>query len=426
LTWILDDEPETLMAYAFTSNDERSQGQWEHSQITFTLKRSGVRATLINGRIAPSYDHRLDIYCEKGIIQVLNPSGEGAIGVAFHERFKQSYIHQMEAFVHSVAGATAASAVAALATPAALASVELTNLSLERTRFLARLVDACEQSAAAGGIEVPVGPGLRSYGKDTACRVRDLYRTMRSRQTYQHAMALRTKYGQLGSLRMSMWEALDSLEGFVDVSDPDVDLPNLVHLFQTAESIRAAGLPEWLQLTGLIHDVGKMIYLRGSDEDGTSVGEQWAVVGDTFVLGCTLPDCTVFPEFNKLHPDRDVPEFQGELGIYSPSCGLDAVVTAYGHDEYLYQVLVQNEGVKLPAEALYVVRFHSLYPWHTGGAYAALESSMDRERKAWVLLFNQHDLYTKRNVMYTTKEMGEMRAYYTKLIDKFLPPTLAF
>ena len=30
---------------------------------------------------------------------------------------------------------------------------------------------------------------------------------------------------------------------------------------------------------------------------------------------------------------------------------------------YLYQVLCQNEGVRLPAEALYIIRYHSLYPW---------------------------------------------------------------
>eukprot|EP00966_Prymnesium_polylepis_P197960 4587141-Prymnesium_polylepis.1 len=32
--------------------------------------RNGLDATLIHRRIAPSYDHRLDIVCEKGTIQV--------------------------------------------------------------------------------------------------------------------------------------------------------------------------------------------------------------------------------------------------------------------------------------------------------------------------------------------------------------------
>ena len=39
---------------------------------------------------------------------------------------------------------------------------------------------------------------------------------------------------------------------------------HLVHTFaayhpQCAEGLRAAGMPDWLQLTGLIHDLGKMV-----------------------------------------------------------------------------------------------------------------------------------------------------------------------
>ena len=47
----------------------------------------------------------------------------------------------------------------------------------------------------------------------------------------------------------------------VDESDPDIDLPNSVHAFQTAERIRAEHPDkEWFQLTGLIHDLGKVIF----------------------------------------------------------------------------------------------------------------------------------------------------------------------
>ena len=35
-------------------------------------------------------------------------------------------------------------------------------------------------------------------------------------------------------------EALDKLNDMVDESDPDIDLPNSVHAFQTAERIRLA------------------------------------------------------------------------------------------------------------------------------------------------------------------------------------------
>lgn len=56
-----------------------------------------------------------------------------------------------------------------------------------------------------------------------------------------------------------MRQALEKLNDLVDESDPDVDIPNIVHAFQTAERIRK-DYPndDWLQLTGLIHDAGKV------------------------------------------------------------------------------------------------------------------------------------------------------------------------
>merc|ERR1711964_622902 len=124
--------------------------------------------------------------------------------------------------------------------------------------------------------------------------------------------------------------------------------------------LRAANAPDWLQLTGLIHDCGKMIYLRGCDEDGTSMAEQWSIAGDTWIVGCAMPTSPVFSELNDASPDARDPQRRTELGIYQEGCGLDRTLCAFGHDEYMYQVLRQNEGVKLPKEALYIVRYHSL------------------------------------------------------------------
>ena len=69
--------------------------------------------------------------------------------------------------------------------------------------------------------------------------------------------------GQMDRVRKSIWYALDQLAAFVDVSDVDVSLPNHIHAFQTAEGLRAQGMHDWLHLTGLIHDCGKMIIMRG-------------------------------------------------------------------------------------------------------------------------------------------------------------------
>jgi hypothetical protein len=50
--------------------------------------------------------------------------------------------------------------------------------------------------------------------------------------------------------------------------------PNLEHMLQTAESMRAAGLPDWMQLVGLLHDMGKIMFLWGDRETGQEVGSR--------------------------------------------------------------------------------------------------------------------------------------------------------
>lgn len=66
-----------------------------------------------------------------------------------------------------------------------------------------------------------------------------------------------------------MKDALIRLNELVDESDPDLDIPNIVHAFQTAERIRK-DYPndDWFHLTGLIHDAGKV--KRYSSLSGTN------------------------------------------------------------------------------------------------------------------------------------------------------------
>lgn len=59
---------------------------------------------------------------------------------------------------------------------------------------------------------------------------------------------------------------------------------------------------------------------------------------------------------------------------------------SWSHDEYLYQVLKHNKST-LPEEALYMVRYHSFYPWHTGEDYKHLANTDDENMKKWVLEF---------------------------------------
>src|SRR5690606_9289323 len=125
------------------------------------------------------------------------------------------------------------------------------------------------------------------------------------------------------------------------------------------------------QLVGLLHDMGKIMFLWGTPEDGqqgTADGPQWALGGDTWVVGCRLPDTLVFPEYNALNPDMQDPVMSTEYGIYEPHCGIHNLYWAYGHDEYMYQMLVAN-NTTIPEEGLAMIRFHSAYPLHREGEY---------------------------------------------------------
>ena len=66
---------------------------------------------------------------------------------------------------------------------------------------------------------------------------------------------------QFNKFKMTIKDALIKLNDLVDESDPDTSLPNIVHAFQTAESIRKTHPDlDWFHLTGLIHDLGKVKY----------------------------------------------------------------------------------------------------------------------------------------------------------------------
>lgn len=173
-----------------------------------------------------------------------------------------------------------------------------------------------------------------------------------------------------------MIQALQELNRLVDDSDPDISLPNIMHAFQTAERIRQVHPDkEWLHLTGLIHDLGKIMALWGQP--------QWSTVGDTFPVGAQFSDSIVFAESFASNPDTTDPRYNTLYGMYAEHCGLDNVLMSWGHDEYLYHVLKGN-NCTLPLEALYIIRFHSFYPWHTSRAYGHLCSAHDAEMLAWV------------------------------------------
>ena len=247
---------------------------------------------------------------------------------------------------------------------------------------------------------------FRNYKEDANANVTEFYRQNHRFQTLDFIVDKKAQYCGLTRGKKSIWEMAEYLNTLVDDSDPDTDLTQIEHLMQTAEAMRKDDQPRWFILTGLVHDLGKVLCLYGDP--------QWAVVGDTFPAGCAYSDQIVFPEFFSANPDSQVPAYQSKYGIYQPNCGLDKVHLSWGHDEYIYTV-TRNF---LPEPAQYMLRYHSFYAAHRHNAYRHLMNEHDEQMFEWVRKFNPYDLYSKSA---TKPNIKEIQPYYEDLVSEFFP-----
>ncbi|TDZ38812.1 Inositol oxygenase 1 [Colletotrichum spinosum] len=255
---------------------------------------------------------------------------------------------------------------------------------------------------------------FRQY-EDACDRVKNFYKEQHEKQTVEYNLAAREKFAiDLTGEKpcrdeMTIWEAMEKLNTLIDNSDPDTELSQIQHLLQTAEAMRRDGNPRWMQLTGLIHDLGKLLFFYGAEG-------QWDVVGDTFPVGCAFDQRIVLPTTFEANPDNKHPVYSTKHGIYKPGCGIENLMISWGHDEYMY--LVCKEQSTLPREALAMIRYHSFYPWHREGAYREFMKEGDEDLLKAVLAFNPYDLYSKNDDAPTVEEL---KPYYMELIDEYFP-----
>jgi len=245
--------------------------------------------------------------------------------------------------------------------------------------------------------------------------VQKTYTTMHTKQTVEFNRQQREKWLKLDKGEFTVMEMIEVLDCLVDDSDPDNDLPNSIHDFQTAERIREQWPDhDWFHLVGLLHDIGKVLACR--EVAGEDTLEQWAVVGDTFVVGCAPSDDIVFglKSFEE-NPDIKHPVFSTKNGIYEPNCGISNLMFSWGHDEYMYWVLKKN-GCTIPEHGLQMIRLHSCYPWHEKRAYTHFEAPEDKETLKWVKEFNKFDLYSKGDAL---PDVESLKPYYQGLLEKY-------
>lgn len=236
--------------------------------------------------------------------------------------------------------------------------------------------------------------------------VRAHYRAMRTNQTPAYVARMTREWGALDKGVLRVQEAFEALDDYVDVSDPDVVLPNRVHALQTAEAMRGRGCPPWMVVTGLVHDLGKVMHVWGREEDGQTRESQWGIAGDTWAVNLPFPaDRVICPEY--------VPVTAPGPASHIRPC--------FGHDEYLHSVLFQNRCTTLPQQALAMVRYHSCYPWHDRGAYQHAEAVDQTRMKPWIMLFNGFDLYSK---VREPVPVDGVWPYYDRLLTEFFPDPL--
>ncbi|KAH6761731.1 myo-inositol oxygenase 2 [Perilla frutescens var. hirtella] len=285
------------------------------------------------------------------------------------------------------------------------------------------LVEEKKLVESQGGFDAPetnaFGHNFRDYSNAESERqkgVEEFYRSQHINQTYDYVKEMRETFTRLDKMEMSIWECCELLNEVVDESDPDLDEPQIQHLLQSAEAIRQDYPDEdWLHLTALIHDLGKVLLLP-------KFGglPQWAVVGDTFPLGCAFDESNIHHKYFEENPDSKNTAYNTKNGIYEEGCGLDNVVMSWGHDDYMYLVSKEN-GSTLPSAALFIIRYHSFYPLHKAGGYTHLMNDEDRENLKWLHVFNKYDLYSKSKVHV---DVEKVKPYYISLINKYFPEKL--
>lgn len=285
-------------------------------------------------------------------------------------------------------------------------------------------------------------------------RVEKTYKDMLENQTINYVLKMKKRYNEKDSKgEYKIWNLIDKLENITDTSDPDNDLPQIVHAYQTALSIKSRyinndieikslfpkkewdSLPDkrkkeynkslqnyynhitdwnWLYLIGFIHDLGKILLLP---EFGKL--PQWSVVGDTFPVGCELSNNYVF--YEKTYHKNNDSLFKN---TYNDFCGFNNMHFSWGHDEYLASILEKNiNKLNLNLEAIYIIRYHSFYSWHSPSnfirGYTKFASEFDWKMLPLLKAFQKADLYSKTREIPSIDKIKKEFKYLDNIILEF-------
>ena len=151
-------------------------------------------------------------------------------------------------------------------------------------------------------------------------------------------------------------------------------------------------------------------------------------VGDIYPLGCLFQESNIYydKQYYKLCSDFKNSDFNTINGIYEPHCGFENITMTFSHDYYLYNVFLKSAHI-LPDEALYIIRFHSFYAWHTPHnnirSYSNLANDLDWKNLPLLKLFQKTDLYSKHNEI---PNIQKLEPFYQNIINKYISSYLLF
>ena len=69
---------------------------------------------------------------------------------------------------------------------------------------------------------------FRDYSKINE-QIRNNYKKNRINQTSDYVLRMKKEFVKRKKVKMHLWEIVDKLSKFIDISDPDINLPNSFH-----------------------------------------------------------------------------------------------------------------------------------------------------------------------------------------------------
>jgi len=166
-------------------------------------------------------------------------------------------------------------------------------------------------------------------------------------QTTDYVRSMRDRYLSFSLGRRSLIGALDmadSLDAFPVSMDPGRSLRQCC--FGTAEAVRKAGHPDWLQLVGLFCHLGGIVKAMDDNVSLTRADEDY----DWTIARSTLIEADSHLGGRDYRTGRNAMRSEDRKGL----------LFAWTGPEYMYHMLRHNSEVDIPDEGLHLLRLTSL------------------------------------------------------------------